>query len=97
MSKKSFKEDAPTNATGPAVVGTGDDNKTWKKKHSKNCDCPDCKCNKHIKSDQKYDNVCKKCKIYTFQNTVMNQPYTWPFLRKMVPLESSVQGLSSFK
>ena len=35
MSKKSFKEDAPTNATGPAVVGTGDDNKTWKKKKKK--------------------------------------------------------------
>ena len=48
MSKKSFKEDAPTNATGPAVVGTGDDKKTWKKKHSKNCDCPDCKCSKPV-------------------------------------------------
>ena len=35
MSKKSFKEDAPTNATGPAVVGTGDDKKTWKKKKKK--------------------------------------------------------------
>ena len=35
MSKKSFKEDAPTNATGPAVVGTGDDKKTWMRKKKK--------------------------------------------------------------
>ena len=28
--KKSFSEDAPTNATGSAVVGTGDDGSVWK-------------------------------------------------------------------
>lgn len=33
--KKPFKEDVPTNATGPAVVGTGDDKTTWKKNKKK--------------------------------------------------------------
>ena len=33
--KKKFSEDAPTNATGSAVVGTGDDKKTWKRKKKK--------------------------------------------------------------
>ena len=35
MSKKPFEEDAPTNSTGPAVVGTGDDKTTWKRKKKK--------------------------------------------------------------
>ena len=37
MSKKSYKtnEDAPTNSTGPSVVGTGDDVADWKKKKKK--------------------------------------------------------------
>ena len=30
--KKLNKEDAPANATGAAVVGTGSDKSTWKKK-----------------------------------------------------------------
>ncbi len=33
--KKKFSEDAPTNATGSAVVGTGDDKTTWKRKKKK--------------------------------------------------------------
>ena len=33
--KKKFSEDVPTNATGPAVVGTGDDKTTWKRKKKK--------------------------------------------------------------
>ena len=33
--KKKFSEDAPTNATGGAVVGTGDDKTTWKRKKKK--------------------------------------------------------------
>ena len=33
--KKIHKEDAPTNATGSAVVGTGDDKTTWKRKKKK--------------------------------------------------------------
>ena len=33
--KKINKEDAPTNATGSAVVGTGDDKTVWKKKKKK--------------------------------------------------------------
>ena len=33
--KKLNKEDAPTNATGSAVVGTGDDKSTWKRKKKK--------------------------------------------------------------
>ena len=33
--KKLNKEDAPTNATGSAVVGTGDDKEVWKKKKKK--------------------------------------------------------------
>ena len=33
--KKKFSEDAPTNATGAAVVGTGDDKTTWKRKKKK--------------------------------------------------------------
>jgi|TARA_Y100000310_G_scaffold343350_1_gene450565 hypothetical protein len=35
MSTKKYTEDAPTNATGSAVVGTGDDPVTWKKKKKK--------------------------------------------------------------
>jgi len=35
MKKKHFEEDAPTNATGASVVGTGDDKTTWKKKKKK--------------------------------------------------------------
>ena len=33
--KKIHNEDAPTNATGPAVVGTGDDKTVWKRKKKK--------------------------------------------------------------
>ena len=33
--KKKFSEDVPTNATGPAVVGTGDDKTTWKERKRK--------------------------------------------------------------
>ena len=33
--KKKFSEDAPSNATGGAVVGTGDDKTTWKRKKKK--------------------------------------------------------------
>ena len=33
--KKINKEDVPTNATGSAVVGTGDDKTVWKKKKKK--------------------------------------------------------------
>ena len=33
--KKKISEDAPTNATGSAVVGTGDDKTTWKRKKKK--------------------------------------------------------------
>ena len=33
--KKIHNEDAPTNATGSAVVGTGDDKTTWKRKKKK--------------------------------------------------------------
>ena len=33
--KKINKEDAPTNATGSSVVGTGDDKTTWKRKKKK--------------------------------------------------------------
>ena len=33
--KKKFSEDAPSNATGGAVVGTGSDKSTWKKKKKK--------------------------------------------------------------
>lgn len=33
--KKINNEDAPTNATGSAVVGTGDDKEVWKKKKKK--------------------------------------------------------------
>ena len=33
--KKLNKEDTPTNATGSAVVGTGDDKETWKRKKKK--------------------------------------------------------------
>ena len=35
MKKNSFEEDAPTNATGTDVVGTGDDSTTWKRKKKK--------------------------------------------------------------
>jgi hypothetical protein len=35
MSTKKYIEDAPTNATGSPVVGTGDDSVTWKKKKKK--------------------------------------------------------------
>ena len=35
MKKNSFEEEAPTNVTGAAVVGTGDDKKTWKRKKKK--------------------------------------------------------------
>jgi len=48
--KKLNKEDAPTNATGSAVVGTGDDKSTWKNnKHSKSCTCSACKVRKRLK------------------------------------------------
>ena len=33
--KKKFSEDAPTNSTGSAVVGTGDDKTVWKRKKKK--------------------------------------------------------------
>ena len=33
--KKIHNEDAPTNATGSAVVGTGDDKTVWKRKKKK--------------------------------------------------------------
>lgn len=35
MKKNSFEEDAPTNATGTDVVGTGDDSTVWKRKKKK--------------------------------------------------------------
>ena len=47
--KKLNKEDAPTNATGAAVVGTGDDKIAWKKKCSKNCKCPTCVLKRKLK------------------------------------------------
>ena len=47
--KKLNKEDTPTNATGAAVAGTGDDKTTWKKKCSKNCKCPTCVLKRKLK------------------------------------------------
>ena len=47
--KKLNKEDAPTNATGAAVVGTGDDKTTWKKKCPKNCKCATCMVKRKLK------------------------------------------------
>ena len=48
--KKKFSEDAPTNATGSAVVGTGDDKTVVKKKKcSKDCKCASCLIKRKLK------------------------------------------------
>ena len=51
--KKLNKEDTPTNATGPNVVGTGDNAEAWKKKCSKNCKCPTCVLKRKLKGTYK--------------------------------------------